>query len=70
MAAAMTAQTPPIVDRRAFLGTLGLLAGPLVAEAQPVGKAPRVGVLSRSGLDRADAFRQGLRELGWRGRIR
>ena len=61
----MAAQSPPIVDRRAFLGTLGLLAGPLIAEAQSPGKVPRIGVLSPGGLDRADAFRQGLRELGY-----
>jgi putative ABC transport system substrate-binding protein len=49
--------------------TLGLLTAPL-AEAQPVGSIPRLGVLSPGfppgepgrGLDR---FRQGLRELGY-----
>jgi hypothetical protein len=34
-----------VINRRAFLGTLGLLAAPLAAEAQPVGKLPRVGYL-------------------------
>ena len=35
------------MDRRAFIGTLtgGLLAAPLAAEAQPVGKVWRIGVL-------------------------
>ena len=48
---------------------VGLLAAPLAAEAQPVGKASRIGVLSGgSSTDRRhliEAFRQGLRELGW-----
>ena len=51
---------------------LGLVAAPLAAAAQrPAGKMPRVGVLSpRSGSDpqaqlQLEAFRQGLRELGW-----
>jgi putative ABC transport system substrate-binding protein len=59
------------MNRRAFIGTLagGLLAAPLVAEAQQVGKVPRIGFLSvTSPSDRPpllDAFRQRLRELGW-----
>jgi putative tryptophan/tyrosine transport system substrate-binding protein len=61
------------MDRRAFLSgfTLGLLAAPLPAEAQPAGKVPRVGVLSPGNPPPGDAFRQrewfeaGLRELGW-----
>ena len=46
---------------------LGLLAGPLVAEAQKAGKMPRIGFLSfRSGPRGPDeAFRQALRDLGW-----
>jgi putative ABC transport system substrate-binding protein len=57
-----------LVDRRAFLGTLtgGLLAAPLAAEAQQV---YRIGVLETisTALNAAnlDAFRQGLRELGY-----
>ena len=37
----------PLMDRRAFLGTLagGLLAAPLAAEAQEGRKVPRIGVL-------------------------
>ena len=60
-----------LMERRAFIGTLtgGLLAAPLAAEAQEMGKVPRVGFLSgvsRSDLQRhVDAFRQGLRELGY-----
>ena len=62
-----------LVDRRQFIvgSTLGLLAAPLAADAQPAGKVPRVGYLhagSRSdpGPQRfLDAFRQGLRDLGY-----
>ena len=44
-----------------------LIAAPLSADAQPVGKVPRVGVLllSDTAQSVADAFRQGLRELGY-----
>jgi len=49
--------------------TLSLLAAPLAADAQQAGKVPRIGFLSlTSPSDRPpllDAFRQGLRELGW-----
>jgi putative ABC transport system substrate-binding protein len=62
-----------VTTRRAFLRTLagGLLAAPLVADAQqPAGKVYRLGYLSvGSGtstyLRPVEAFRQGLRELGW-----
>ena len=54
-------------DRRRFVTGLGLLlASPLVAQAQPAGKVPRVGFLFHGSPGRArevDAFRQGLREL-------
>ena len=60
------------MDRREFIGTLagGLVAAPLAAEAQQRGKVPRVGYLAGSRSDsqaerRLDAFRQGLRELGY-----
>ena len=57
------------VDRRCFVTGLGLLlASPGVAYAQPAGKVPRVGYLSYGspGPSREiDAFRQGLRELGY-----
>ena len=58
-----------MMDRRAFLGTLGLLAAPLAAEAQPAVKIVRIGRLSP--LSRSadtpfiNAFREGMRELGW-----
>jgi putative ABC transport system substrate-binding protein len=60
------------VERRAFVaGTVGLLATPLAAEAQPAGKMPRIGYLSL--FSRSDpwgqrgiaAFRHGLRDLGY-----
>jgi putative ABC transport system substrate-binding protein len=57
------------VERRGFIvGTLSLLAAPLAAQAQPAGKVYRIGTLnlgspSRSPL--AEAFWQGLRELGY-----
>ena len=48
---------------------VSLLAAPLAADAQQTGKVPRIGFLSlTSPSDRPsllDAFRQGLRELGW-----
>jgi putative ABC transport system substrate-binding protein len=61
------------MDRRVFISgmTLGLLAAPLAAAAQPAGKVYRVGVLtnvppSTPAVSRNwEAFRQGLRERGW-----
>src|SRR5262245_14593564 len=61
------------MDRRAFIaGTLGLLAAPLAAEAQPAAaKVWRVGFLSNASLTApgmsagAGALRSGLRELGY-----
>ena len=57
------------MDRRRFLLTslAGALAGPLVAEAQEPGKVYRVGRLSLPDVDSTstEAFRRGLRELGW-----
>jgi putative ABC transport system substrate-binding protein len=58
------------VDRRAFISivTGGLLAAPLAAEAQEAAKIARIGYLA---ADRAanrhmpEAFRQGLRDLGY-----
>ena len=57
------------MDRRTFLSALsgGLLAGPLVAEAQ-ARKVPRVGFLYRGSpgpSQEIDAFQRGLRELGY-----
>jgi putative ABC transport system substrate-binding protein len=54
-----------------LLVTLSLLVVPLAAEAQPPAKIPRVGFLSPSSPADPrtqrflEAFRQGLRELGW-----
>jgi putative ABC transport system substrate-binding protein len=58
------------MDRRRFLLTslAGALAAPLAAEAQPAGRLPRIGVLVALAPPNhleADAFRQGLRELGY-----
>src|SRR5215471_10189731 len=56
-------------DRRRFVMGLGLLlAAPVVAHPQPAGKVPRVGYLfygSPGPSREIDAFRQGLRELGY-----
>lgn len=58
-----------MISRRAFLGSLGLgvLGGPLAAEAQPAGRVPRVGFLcARAGpSSHTVAFLHGLRELGY-----
>ena len=54
-----------VMDRRAFIATLasGLLAAPLVAQAQPAKRVPRVGVLSLSETSQESIggqFREGL----------
>jgi putative ABC transport system substrate-binding protein len=56
--------------RRLALGlALGLLAVPLIAAAQPAGKVWRIGYLANGNAVQntmaVEAFRQGLRELGW-----
>jgi putative ABC transport system substrate-binding protein len=60
-----------MISRRAFISTVagGLLAAPFAAEAQQAGKVYRIGYLT-GGLSTdspvlREAFRQGLRELGW-----
>jgi putative ABC transport system substrate-binding protein len=58
------------VNRRAFLGGLagGLLAAPLAAEAQQVGKIPRIGVLSGNHPDNdscLELLRSGFSDLGY-----
>ena len=57
------------MDRRAFLGSLagGVLTAPLAVEAQ-ANQPPRIGYLATSlasGLRVTEAFRQGLRDLGY-----
>jgi len=62
-----------MITRRVFVGTLagGLLTAPLAAQAQQVGKVFRVVYLSPGSPSepfrqrRFEAFRQGLRELGY-----
>ena len=58
------------MNRRRFLRTVSvsLLAAPLAAEAQPTGKVSRIGFLfcgAPGPSAELDAFRQGLRELGY-----
>ena len=59
------------MDRRRFIGTLtgGLLAAPVVAEAQQAVRVWRIGFLglpsASSAAARVEAFRRGLRELGY-----
>ncbi len=57
------------MDRRAFIAsTFGILAAPLAAAAQPAGKIARIGYLAAdlAGNPLAtEAFRQGLRDLGY-----
>jgi len=59
-----------VTTRRWFIGTLtgGLLAAPLATEAQQGAKVPRIGYLAinaASGRHLTEAFRQGLRDLGY-----
>jgi ABC-type uncharacterized transport system substrate-binding protein len=55
------------MDRRAFMTGIagGLLATPRAAEAQSATKADRIGFLSESRQPWDEAFREGLRELGY-----
>ena len=56
------------MDRRRFLSTTvaGILAAPLGAQAQDAGKVARIGRLEQGSRSTPDeAFRQGLRELGY-----
>jgi putative ABC transport system substrate-binding protein len=60
------------VDRRACLGRFGViglsvLGAPLAARAQQVGNVYRIGLLTGTSPSspNVEAFRQGLRELGW-----
>jgi putative ABC transport system substrate-binding protein len=61
-----------VIDRRTFIATLtgGLLTAPLAAEAQQAAKVIRIGWLGQAApapevLRIVDAFRGGLRELGY-----
>jgi len=56
-----------VIDRRTVLAGTGavLLATPLVPEAQQARKVPRVGILGSAPTPSWEAFRQGLRELGY-----
>src|SRR5262249_20816507 len=56
-----------VIARRAFVASLtgGLLAAPLAAQAQQRGKLWRIGVLSTADGPEWEAFRQGLRALGY-----
>jgi ABC-type uncharacterized transport system substrate-binding protein len=59
-----------MITRRVFVGTLagGLLAIPLAAEAQQAAKVARIGYLATNqsvSQIRQEAFRQGLRDLGY-----
>jgi putative ABC transport system substrate-binding protein len=60
-----------MMDRRAFIaGAFVLLVAPLDAEAQGAGRAPRIGVLFTGSpppesVRGVEAFRRGLRELGY-----
>jgi putative ABC transport system substrate-binding protein len=57
-----------VTTRRAFLGTLasGLLVGPLAGEAQQAAKISRIGYLATNHTPHfQEAFRQGLRDLGY-----
>ena len=60
-----------MISRRAFLRSVavGVIAAPLAVEAQQPGKVYRIGFLSNTNptlsAPTLDAFRHGLRELGW-----
>ena len=59
------------MDRRTFIGGIagGLLAAPLAAPAQQVGKVYRIGILetipASQNAAKLDALRKGLRDLGY-----
>src|SRR5262249_30631268 len=60
----------PMMDRRAFITVVGgsILAGPRAAKAQQAAKIARIGYLAgnlASGPQFPEAFRQGLRDLGY-----
>jgi putative tryptophan/tyrosine transport system substrate-binding protein len=55
------------MDRRAFIAIVGgsIFAAPYAVEAQEAAKVPRIGMLGGSPGPLVDAFKQGLRELGY-----
>jgi putative ABC transport system substrate-binding protein len=55
------------MNRRTFIGSLAgsLLAGPLAAQAQPVGKVAKIGYLTGSSVGALDAFKLVLGEHGY-----
>lgn len=61
----MTASRPVL----ALVLTIGLVAASLAAERQPAGRLYRIGFLVSTTLTShlAEAFRQGLRDLGYTG---
>src|SRR6266705_5852986 len=68
----MSTPDPATIDRRVFLGGLGMsvLAAPLAAEAQQAGRIWRIGLLDYGSPDPARlawwrAFQDRLRELGY-----
>ena len=52
------------VAKLSLVVAVSILAAPLAADAQPAGKVHRIGFLG-GGSGTVEAFRQGLRELGW-----
>jgi putative ABC transport system substrate-binding protein len=55
-----------MLDRRAFLGTLAFLAAPRSSEGQQAAKVARIGWVGGETCSRqCEAFRQGLRDLGY-----
>jgi putative ABC transport system substrate-binding protein len=56
-----------VIDRRTFLIGTGvvLLAAPLAAPAQQAGKVYRIGYVGVAPIPLDDAFRAGLRDLGY-----
>ena len=56
------------MDRRAFLGVLGLLTPPVVVEAQKLDRVPRIGYIANDGAREPrgrEAFLRELRDLGY-----
>jgi putative ABC transport system substrate-binding protein len=56
-----------MMNRRAFITMMvgSILATPLAGEAQETGKVARIGWLASAPYPFTEAFKQGLRELGY-----